>query len=104
MARKQNREALWHRRLERQAASGQSKRAWCARHGVSEKAFYYWQRRLIAADDGRDAPVFLEVAPSSLQSIGIEVILENGRRVRVERGFDRETLRQVVAALESSPC
>jgi hypothetical protein len=34
----------------------------------------------------------------------IEVIVGAGRRVIVERGFDAETLRRVVAALESGPC
>jgi len=34
----------------------------------------------------------------------IEVIVGAGRRVVVRRGFDPETLRQVVAALEAGPC
>ncbi|MBR5266848.1 MAG: IS66 family insertion sequence element accessory protein TnpB, partial [Lachnospiraceae bacterium] len=27
-------------------ASGQSKKTWCEENGISEKAFYYWQRIL----------------------------------------------------------
>jgi hypothetical protein len=34
----------------------------------------------------------------------IEVILGGGRRVAVGPGFDEETLRRVVIALESDPC
>ena len=34
----------------------------------------------------------------------IEVIVGAGRRVIVERGFDPETLRQVLVVLESGPC
>ena len=34
----------------------------------------------------------------------IEVILDGGRRVAVGPGFDEETLRKVVTALESKPC
>jgi hypothetical protein len=34
----------------------------------------------------------------------IEIIVGQGRRVAVEKGFDAETLRRVVAALESGPC
>jgi hypothetical protein len=34
----------------------------------------------------------------------IEVILSGGRRVAVGPGFDDETLRRVVAMLESNPC
>jgi hypothetical protein len=40
----------------------------------------------------------------SVQRSSIEVILGAGRRVIVERGFDAETLRRVVAALESGSC
>ena len=34
----------------------------------------------------------------------IEIILANGRRLRVEGGFERQTLLQVIAALESLGC
>jgi hypothetical protein len=46
------------------------------------------------------APPTSEPAPRP----AIEVIVGAGRRVVVERGFDAETLRQVVAALEAGPC
>ena len=39
-----------------------------------------------------------------VQRSAIEVIVGSGRRVVVEKGFDAETLRRVVAALESGPC
>jgi hypothetical protein len=34
----------------------------------------------------------------------IEVVLGGGRRIAVGPGFDEETLRRVVIALESGPC
>jgi hypothetical protein len=40
----------------------------------------------------------------TVQRSAIEVILGAGRRVVVDRGFDAETLRRVVAALESGSC
>jgi hypothetical protein len=43
-------------------------------------------------------------ASETTNATAIEVILGAGRRVIVERGFDPETLRQVVAALESDSC
>ena len=39
-----------------------------------------------------------------IQRSAIEVIVAAGRRVSVQRGFDPETLRQVVATLESGSC
>jgi len=46
-------------------------------------------------------------APQAIEttkSTAIVVILNAGRRLVVERGFDPEMLRQVVAALESGSC
>ena len=36
----------WKEIIQAQLASGQSKRAWCQENGVSEKQFFYWQRRI----------------------------------------------------------
>ena len=43
-----------------------------------------------------------EIEP--VQRSAIEILVSSGRRVVVERGFDVETLRQVVAALETVSC
>ena len=45
-------------------------------------------------------PPIIEPVPR----LAIEVILSTGRRVIVEPGFDSETFRRVVAALELGPC
>jgi hypothetical protein len=36
--------------------------------------------------------------------VAIEVVLKSGPRIAVTPGFDAETLRRVVAALEPRPC
>ena len=59
-----------------------------------------------AASAGDDAPVFvpLRVIDVATQA-AFEVVLERGRVVRVLRGFDTETLRQLLAVLEEErPC
>jgi transposase-like protein len=35
---------------------------------------------------------------------GVEIVLEQGRAVRVQAGFDRQTLADVLAVLEGRPC
>jgi transposase-like protein len=35
---------------------------------------------------------------------GLEIVLEQGRTVRVQAGFDRQTLAEVLAVLEARPC
>jgi len=53
---------------------------------------------------GRSRLVRVELAPAEpAVSVGIlTVLLSNGRRVEVGRGFDAETLAQLVTALERS--
>ncbi|MDD6514113.1 MAG: transposase [bacterium] len=36
----------WTKIIKECLASGMSKTAWCREHGISDKAFFYWQRRL----------------------------------------------------------
>ncbi|MCL5671601.1 MAG: hypothetical protein M1423_09965, partial [Acidobacteria bacterium] len=36
--------------------------------------------------------------------VGIELVLSDGRRLRIRQGVDEETLRSVLAALEQPQC
>jgi hypothetical protein len=119
-------ERFWRRTLRQWRRSGLSVRAFCAEHGLAEPSFYAWRRivaqrdqesarvrakpergslcRAVPASD--DAPVFvpLRVIDVSAQ-VALEVVLERGRVVRILRGFDAATLRQLLAILEEErPC
>ena len=37
---------LWAERIAECRSSGKSVRAWCRENEISEKTYYYWQRRL----------------------------------------------------------
>jgi len=54
------------------------------------------------------APPFAELRLVAAQNAGsgaaIEVLLPTGRRLRVTRGFDGETLLRLVSLLESDRC
>jgi hypothetical protein len=119
-------ERFWRRTFRQWRRSGLGVRAFCAEHGLPEPSFYAW-RRIVAQRDqessrirakserdsvGRavpaneDTPVFvpLRVIDVSTQ-VALEVVLERGRVVRVLRGFDADTLRQLLAVLEEErPC
>ena len=114
-------ERFWRRTLRLWRRSGLGVRAFCAEHGLTEPSFYEW-RRVIAERDqesargdanpesasalGDDTPVFvpLRVIDVATQA-AIEVVLERGHVVRVLRGFDAATLRQLLAILEEErPC
>jgi hypothetical protein len=79
-------------------ASGQSAAAYCAFHGMSAQSLRRW-RKEVEGRPSSPAPGFVrvEVARHPLQC---GLTLEVGRaRLRVERGFDAELLRDVVEVL-----
>ena len=124
--RDRGREQFWRRILRVWRRSGLGVRDFCAEHGITEASFYAW-RRIVAERDQEsarvrakeerdsghrslsgsdDSPVFvpLRVIDVSTQ-VAFEVVLERGRVVRVLRGFDADTLRQLLAVLEEEqPC
>ena len=114
-ARDLTKEAAWRRRLGRHAESGQTVRAWCRRHGLTEAAFHWWRRELARRDTEplpsvrRNAevpaasfvPVHLTDHPARDGDGQIEIELTDGRRVRVTGTVNREMLTQVLDVLAS---
>lgn len=104
--------AFWRESVARWRRSGQSVRAYCAGAGLSEPSFYAWRRQLTMRDQAarpqRSAPHFVpvHVVPAAPPSAAppLDVVLGNGRVIRVAPGFDAALLRQLVAVLEAAPC
>jgi hypothetical protein len=106
-------ERFWRDHLKRWPNSGLTIRDYCARHCLSEPSFYGWRRTL--SQRGLDAeakaiepavtfvPVQVQndllVTPPSL-----ELVLANGRLLRIPPGIDPSQLRDVLAVLEAEPC
>lgn len=53
-------ERAWRRLVRGQPASGLSVRAFCAREGLAESAFYFWRRELDRRQAERSPPQFAE--------------------------------------------
>jgi transposase-like protein len=111
--------------------SGLSIRAFCRKHNLAEPSFYAWRRTLAERDpaahpalaepdpahqaqrqrtpsDRREhaqiPPLFVPLRVAASASV-LEVVLSQGRVVRVPAGFDPATLRQLLAVLEEErPC
>jgi transposase len=100
-------EQQWRRWLRNWQRSGLSVSAFCRRHGLAEGRFYAW-RRILARRDAEQTtfvPVQVITENGFSQDGTLEVVLASGRRLRVPRGFDGATLRQVLAVLEEvTPC
>jgi hypothetical protein len=100
------REPYWRQVLARWRRSGLSVRAFCRAEGVNEPRFYWWRRRLGQVVPKEPEPVFVPVhvvaEPAGEPATrGIEVVLANGRCLRVGPGFDPHTLVTLVDLLEA---
>ena len=104
MSRQRLSRAQWRELIEQQRASELSVEAFCRQRGVSATTFFNWKRRLAAEPEPSTAGSgsFVELTPTA-QTAGpearIELVLAGGVVVRLRRGFDPTTLRQVVEAL-----
>jgi hypothetical protein len=97
------RESYWRIVIGRWRRSGQSVRTFCRAEGISEPSFYGWRRRLEPADQPKPAflPVHLVANQADQPATqAIEVVLVNGRTLRVSPGFDLHTLMTLVEILE----
>jgi len=128
--RERNRKARrkWQRWISEQARSGQSAAAFCRERALCRSHFYWWKRRLRASGlEGLRPPFtkFVEVklTPAVPERVGaglasraevlaqpaadpragdgrVEVVLRNGRSLRVGPGFDAAHVQALAAALE----
>jgi len=120
-------ERFWRQMVRRWEGSGLSVRHFCNRFGLSEQSFYAWRRILTQRDHETGAgavqpgasarveappemPRFVPVrviaddSAGSPPASGIEVVFASGTLIRVPRGVDRQTLADVIAALEQRTC
>jgi transposase len=95
-------EQQWRRWIDQWRASGLSVGAFCTRHGLTQPSFYAWRRRLQRQDAEPPAFVPVRVVPDDAPAADgrVDVLLRDGRSIRVGPGFDPTTLRQVLAVLE----
>src|SRR5262245_15576524 len=105
-ARDEQKEGLWRRWIGEWQASGLSVRTFCQRRGLTIASFYAWRRVLQRRDAERATFVPVQVLSDAgpTQASALEVVLTDGRTVRVAPGFDVATLRQLLAVLEGRPC
>lgn len=86
--------------------SGLSKTEYCRRNGLKRSSFYRWFRE--QDEPGQNSDGFIEIAvdrfqsrelvPSAEGEIGI--VLPNGYRITIGKGFDPETFENVLTVLE----
>ena len=86
------------------AASGISREEFCRKHGLALSTLArYQRRRKQVQEEGAGPSRWLAVELSGAHpagASGLAVVLTGGRRIEVGRGFDAQTLQQLVSLLE----
>ncbi len=103
---KQERLENWTARIAACRGSGMTVRAWCRENGLSEKTYYYWQRRLydtLSRQRETAQPTFAEITPSILNrldpSIAVTVRI-SGAEADIHVGADAATVETVLRILK----
>ena len=104
----------WQKTFREAVRSGMSIREFCRQRRLKESHFYWWQRKLKAGREerglrqrsvGRHPASFALVSDEAgATDAGIELVLGDGRHLRIRQGVKEETLRAVLAALEPPRC
>ena len=91
----------WRQRIAQQETSGQSIRAFCRDHRLSEHSFYLWRKQLGRPSSSVKPVSFALVEAARPSQAPIELILVSGETLRIPA--DAATLRLVFDALQNKP-
>ena len=89
------------------ARSGMSLEAYGNAQGISPQRLYWWRKRLRDQPETALVPVakqvsFVELAAAPASHL-IEIVLANGRLVRVPPAFEDEVLTRILALADGAP-
>ena len=104
---KQERLENWTTRIMACRSSGMTVRAWCRENELSEKTYYYWQRRLFQTLSEQQAiwqPAFAEITPmpNVRPSGGVAITVRiAGAEAEIYNGADAATVETVLRILKS---
>ena len=103
------REAFWRRVLRRRAKSGMTVAEFCASEGLTEGAYFHWQREIRRRDaetqerdsDSADKPAFLplQLVNDRDSWASVEIVTGNGYVIRVRESATTDHVRRVLQAV-----
>ena len=94
----------WTTRIMACRSSGMTVRAWCRENGLSEKTYYYWQRRLFQTLSEQQTvykTAFAEVAPPVCSGNVAVTVRIAGAVADIHPGADAATVETVLRILKS---
>ena len=96
------RRQFWDDHLRAWQASGMSQAGYCRMHGLSDKSFLYWKKRVAAAGEAISLVEVPRFQPMAVPPSGRprRLVLGNRYGIEIERGFDEQTLDRLLRVLE----
>ena len=94
----------WTTRIMACRSSGMTVRAWCRENGLSEKTYYYWQRRLfqtLSEQQKVHETAFAEVTPPVCSGSVAVTVRIAGAVADIHPGADSATVETVLRILKS---
>jgi P2-related tail formation protein len=91
----------WAQRVSDCRSSGLTVRNWCEQHGINEKTYYYWQRRIWETMNESRSSRFVQIpveAASAGQTAAVRIRI-NGAEAEIRAGTDAATIEAVCRAL-----
>jgi len=90
----------WSALIQECRASGLSNREFCRQHGISEKSFYYWLRKLRdqAAEASKSHLIKLELTPAEEDVLHIRY---RGAELRLPSGVDMDTVAALLRSIQT---
>ena len=102
-AEREEKRRSWREHLDKWRASGCSQAEYCRQNGLRENQLSYWKRKIIP----EKTPCLVELPISQFVSTAprpparpIYVVIDETCRIEVHKGFDADTLAQVVEVLQ----
>lgn len=96
---------LWVKRITECRSSGMSVRAWCRENEISEKTYYYWQRRLYQQMISTAETVRFAEIPwreeTTLNSGATAKISLSGATVEIYPGADTQMIQTILQTLRT---
>ncbi len=95
---KDNKSVLWERRRAQYRKSGQSRKAFCAKHHLKLSTLDYWFCRL-GKQEKEHGLIELDHASIAPRTPGLLLSVGQDFRIELRRGFDAQLLAEVIQAL-----
>ena len=90
----------WAMLIQECKASGMTNKEFCERRGVSEKSFYYWQRKFREQLVEVTAPQLVPLDPPAVSNELLQ-IQYRGAELRLPAGVDMDAVAAILCSLQS---